>query len=526
MNWVLRRFQRQGDAGRDVPWGEASTSILSRIQEARRGADARPLVIEIEHDISNGAELRFAPGFRDALFDVPEGGRGIGARRLLSALSAAVKKPSSATFAHFYELTVETNTISIVDDLLERVAAAALDREAVAELARRIAVNAPDVPAVKLAIALLGVAGQPSDRELLLMLGRCDELTIYSVVALKGILGEAEEEIWTLAKNVEGWGRIRAVLHLEGTTRVDIKDWLLRDGHRNSIMPEEVAHFCAVNGGLIGALRSEEVDEDLLDHLGELFEALVTGGPAEDIRDLPDGPEAAILYLQKVRASTKFTFSRILAVGALQTLAVGQTEEGRPHIDWPADIRWQIRTGAAAYLSQPRWSALVAEQLEAAEEPAFWDACRVGELLGMDVWPARFERQQSGGADQWYFLMQTDSRDRAEQVLTLARKQLDLDKVASGPSLSLGLGADFADDGAVDFIVQDLGRFPELGWDFLRIGLTGRSVRLRNMTVRALANWGPAQWPIEATDLIRAAAAREPDVKLREEMRKLLTQSC
>lgn len=357
------------------------------------------------------------------------------------------------------------------------------------------------------------------------MLGRADELTIYAATAVKNLLGEAEEEIWTLAKNAEGWGRIQAVFHLEETTRVDIKDWLLREGHRNSIMPEEVAYFCAVNGGLIETLRSDEVDDDLLDSVGELFQALVAGGPAEDIRDFADGPEAAILYLQKVRASAKLTFPRFLAVSALHTLVVDRTEEGRPLVDWPADAQWQLRTDGADYLREPQWPALVTEELQAEEEHAFWDACRVGELLGMDIWPARFERQQTGRSDQWYFLMQTDSHDRIEQVLALARKQLDLGKVASGPSLSLGLGADFADDGAVDFIVQDLCRFPGLGWDFLRAGLTGRSVRLRNLTLRALTAWGPERWPGEASELLSAAAGREPDAELGEEMRKLLARS-
>ena len=356
------------------------------------------------------------------------------------------------------------------------------------------------------------------------MLGRADELTIYAAIALKNLLGEAEEEIWTLAKNAEGWGRIQAVFRLEGTTRADIKDWLLREGHRNSIMPEEVAYFCAVNGDLIALLRSDEVDDDLLDRISELFQALVAGGPAEDIRDLADGSEAAVLYLHKVRASAKLTFARFLAVRALQTLVDDRAGEGLPVVDWPVDAQWQVRTGAADYLRQPQWPALVTERLVAEEEQVFWEACRVGELLEMDVWPARFERQRGGKSDQWYFLMQTDSPDRVEQVLALAREQLDLGKVGSGPSLSLGLGAEFADDSAVDFIVQDLGRFPGFGWDFLRVGLTGRSVRLRNMTLRALAAWGPERWPREVSQLLSAAAAREPDAELRQEMLRLLTK--
>jgi hypothetical protein len=520
MDWTLNRFRSRTEPECRTPWDDASISVLTRIQDAVSGADS-PQSVEIEQ-VPSEEQIRFAPGLQDVLFGAPEAGRKIGARRLLSALSAAIKRPSSATLAHFYQLANEVDTVSIVDDFLKRTAAAGLDREAVAALAREIAAHAPDVPPVKLAISILGISGEDQDRELLLELGRADELTIYAAVALKNLLGEAEDEIWTLAKNVEGWGRIQAVLQLEGASRVEIKDWLLREGHRNIIMPEEVAYFCAVNGGLVDALRSEEVDDDLLDSIGDLFQALVAGGPAEDISDFADAPEAAVHYLQKVMASEKLTFARFLAVSALQALVDGQAGAGRRVEGWSLDAQWQVRTGAADYLKEARWLALVSEQLQSDDERVFWDASRVGELLHIDVWPARFERQRSGKSDQWYSLMQTESPKRVEQVLALAREQLDLAKVGSGPSLSLGLGADFADDHAVDFIVQDLGRFAGLGWDFLRVGLSGRSVRLRNMTLKALAAWSPERWPSELGQLLKAAAAREPDDELRQEMSRLL----
>jgi hypothetical protein len=44
--------------------------------------------------------------------------------------------------------------------------------------------------------------------------------------------------LWSLAKSVDGWGRIQSVERLKKTERDDIQDWLVRDGFRNQVMDE------------------------------------------------------------------------------------------------------------------------------------------------------------------------------------------------------------------------------------------------------------------------------------------------
>jgi hypothetical protein len=133
-----------------------------------------------------------------------------------------------------------------------------------------------------------------------------------------------------------------------------------------------------------------------------------------------------------------------------------------------------------------------------------------------------FERQRARRSSQWYFLMQTRDPARVDQVLELARELLDLDLVGSGPTVSLGLGLEYEDDSALDFILQDLKRFPGKGWDLIRIGLRGRSIRLRNMALNALNAWERDAWPSDARETLRAAKEREPDDKVRARMSQLL----
>jgi hypothetical protein len=519
-------FGRAGHAagtGAELPWNPDEPPLLDRIQAAIARDPQGPA--ELEREPAGEDELRFAPGMLDSVMGGGgEDARAPSVRTLLRAFGAAVRRPGGATFAAFYRLAGEAEVIEVVDGFLEAASAAGLDPAGAAAVARRIAREGRDENAVKLAAALLGLFGSPEDRDLLMTLGRYEELTVYAALALGGVSPDPQEDIWQLARTTFGWGRIRSLYLLAGTERSDIREWLLLEGHRNGILAEEVAWFCAVHGDLIGALREPELEEERLDRLAELMRALARGGPAEDLRDYDDGAEASLLFLEHLRRSERLGLERLFAVDALRAFVEhGTARDGAA--EWPAETRWQVRTGAGEYLGRGAWHELIAAGLSADESRAFWDAAAAGDLLGIDVWPARLERQRRSrapGDDQWYHLMQTDSRDRIEQVLALARERIDLAKVGSGPQARFGLGLEYEDDTAVDFIVQDLGRFPGSGWDFLRTGLNGRTGRLRNMTLRALEQWGRASWPPDAEALIRAAAEREPEPDLREAMGRLL----
>ncbi len=71
----------------------------------------------------------------------------------------------------------------------------------------------------------------------------------------------AEEAIFDLAPQVEGWGRIHAILRLKNTDTPDIRAWMVRGGA--SIEPwltEEIAHVAANTGRPREAVTGE-IDE-------------------------------------------------------------------------------------------------------------------------------------------------------------------------------------------------------------------------------------------------------------------------
>jgi len=437
----------------------------------------------------------------------------ITARSLTSALGALIRRPSQSSLTHLYSLICDESAISIVDDFLRAVQMSRLRKGDIATVARYFATNSTDLNSVKLMVALLGISSGPADANLVQDLGLYEELTLYSAVTLSRIMPEPDDAIWNLAKHTFGWGRIQAIRRLRGPLSAEIRNWLLTEGYRNGVMVEEIAFHCAVEGRLLDELEKDDPPEVLLDGAGELLSALAVGGPAEDMDDYSDGAGAARRFMELVgeRASNKL--ERYLQVKAILDF-VSDVEADwatRAQRGWSAEIRWIVRTGASTFLARPSWRELAEAALQSDDRGTFWSATIVARSLGIDTWPHHLRRQRDIRSGEWYFLMQTDDLSRITQVIDLAIEQLDLKKVGSGPTTSLGLGPDFEDDSAVDFILQDLRRFPGVGWPILEVGLRARTVRARNMAHRALEAWDRATWPTSALPALRAALDKEPD---------------
>jgi hypothetical protein len=113
--------------------------------------------------------------------------------------------------------------------------------------------------------------------------------------------------------------------------------------------------------------------------------------------------------------------------------------------------------------------------------------------------------------------MQTADPGRIDRVLALAESAIPLDQIATGPGTELGLG-----HSALDFIMQELGRFPGKGWALVRAALQSPVIRNRGMAIKVLAEWRRASWPAEAHDHVAEAAKREADAELKLGLERLL----
>ena len=172
--------------------------------------------------------------------------------------------------------TIEAS--SIVDPLLDRLRASQISAQELETLGRNLAKTSSYRSAVKIGIAMLGTVATRRNRDLITMLGRHDEFTLYSAVALSNTEADPEGALWELAKLVGGWGRIHLVERLRTTTRPEIQEWILRGGFRNSVMDEYLAYIAATTGGLTRALDVDDPDDELLNAACDIVRALIQGG--------------------------------------------------------------------------------------------------------------------------------------------------------------------------------------------------------------------------------------------------------
>ena len=306
-NWLSSLLSSRGTndlSGHNLPWLDGK-SIYDHIADhidpqtgklTQKGQD----LPDKERRFS-GTQFRWIPGAMDGVFShhlTPEETDRIAKQVSKYVLEIATNNSNKAKVA-LYRILLKDEILSFIDNALEDIGSVV--RQSTSNLHSFtvfLAKTAPDRGPVKFAIALLGIIKDPRDVDLVMHLGLHEEFTLYTAVALSNILADPENQLWSLAKRVDGWGRIHVVERLTTTSSKEIKNWLLRDGYRNSVTYEYLAYACAVGGGLRDALFKPEVDDELLLSAGEIIDALLTGSVAKDIHDYTDAADVILRYLE------------------------------------------------------------------------------------------------------------------------------------------------------------------------------------------------------------------------------------
>ena len=535
MGWLSRLFGGKGDEGDheppSMPW-DRRPSILEHVRShvatdgpgMAEGGDTLP----DEERIAEGSKIRWAAGAMDGVATHHMGaGEDVEAVRSTVGLVVAFsRQPTAANKAALYRHVVTGHVVSIIDPVIEAlVNEGDIGHDRLYELARSFVTEAPDRGPVKLGIALLGLFRQPDDLELFQTLGRHDEFTLFCAVAIGNASEDHDEALWTLARNVTGWGRIHVVERLALTTDPAIKDWLLREGFRNSVMYEYLAGTCAKAGGLLAALSEDRVDRELLTGAGEIIQALIAGGPAGGIDDYEDARPVIESYLGHMATSAE-TVSDFLHIHAIKGFLDEDVSLWATRYDagWSAECRDRLRSECESILGRPEWADRVRSGLGSGDELVFDQADRAARALGIDTWDLHWRRLRQKPTDpgRWYHVMALCDEARIGEAVEFAEANLDLAGIATGAADELGLGRGFEQHSCLGYVFQELRRFPEKGGALIEAGFKSPVVRNRNMAAAALAGWPRGRWPCGLARSLGRAAECEPDEGVREWMQKVL----
>ncbi|WP_312687508.1 hypothetical protein [Kosakonia sp.] len=538
--WLAKLFGKHApaqpnttDGAFPIPWESHRQSLYRFLLPYAQKAGPLPESAQtLPDDDRLQGELRWVAGGMDGAFGHHGGGGNAEetAEQLVSALIAATEQPTPGNLQQLYALLTGHSPIDYIDSLMEKLPqTASLSPQKVHDLMQWLAQESPDRNPVKCAIALLAFFPSEENRARVTTLGLHEEFTLFTAVALHNMLPANlhEDALVTLAKRVQGWGRIQLIERLPEVVSPATRGWLLREGYDNAVMQEYTAWDCATKGQLLAALMQGQPDTALLAGAGDILSALINGGPARDIADYADGAQACYHWLARVRQSPEDDLRHLLNVDAIGYFVNDDEKEWEPllALGWNEDLRQRIRDDVQAIFAQPKWRQRVERNLANRDAPDFYITLRAAKLFGIDTWPVVFDRQAADAQENnWYDLMQSRFPARIEQVLGLAESQLDLAAIASGPDMQTGVGPHYQQHGMLDFILQELDRFPGIGWRFIETGLRSPVIRNRHMALTALESWPPHSLPDGAHSLLETACQQEPDEQIRARLVQALAQ--
>jgi len=250
---------------------------------------------------------KFAPGAMDGILIYHTENLGTGgvpkdetAEKIVDLLKQYFKSENHQFINEIESILADESAISLVDLILSRLSAQQKDIDANSMVANTLNLleTSHDCELVKIGIALLGLfdfGGNEEIIEFIKTFAAYDEFTLYVVVAASGWTN-GNVIIFEIVKKVNGWGKVHAVERLEPEND-EIRDWILREGCLNGVLPAYLGLTCAEKGDLISALRQETLDDELFDGVSIIIEALLDEGPVAGISAYDHAAEALKLYL-------------------------------------------------------------------------------------------------------------------------------------------------------------------------------------------------------------------------------------
>jgi hypothetical protein len=447
--------------------------------------------------------------------------------RILRSIRNLLGHASGTNLKNLYVAVCKSALLGYVDPLLAGLAREFGDGKGpLAAIGRVFVLEAPRREAVKFGIAVLGIAGNQTDLDTLRSVGRSDEFTLFTAVAIQNLSVDPDRELLELAKTVEGWGRIHLVERLAKTENFEIRSWLLREGFRNAVMNEYLACICARAGKLHEALRANPQDQALVTSATDIISAMINGGPAEDIDAYEHAAEAIEAYLDAVWPQPGNSPKRFILLDRIRKwLNCDDGWEERTQCGWNPASRERCLLMLQQILGSENWKSSALLGLESSDDGEFYWANLAARRLGVDTWHILFAKVTLDpiGSRYWYELTEATGDSRVDRLIEFAERAIPLDRIATGPADEMGLGEGFEAHSTLDWMLQLLDRFPGKGWPLIRAGLQSPVVRNRNWSLRVFKNWSRQDWPSDARVILQTAVEREPDEDLKKDLQTCLS---
>lgn len=448
------------------------------------------------------------------------------------AIKQTLLVPDKRHLAHFYTVICQDKLapISYLPHLIHKIEkdTSVKNSPIYFQVILWILYNSPDKNPVKIALALLVHFRDKQSQRLLFLFALHPEFTLYTLRALQQRLAHNDIEtlFFSLGKRTKDWGRIQFIEYLPSLLTIDNRYWLLTQGYKNNVMVEYVAYDCATKGHLVEMLAQTPCDLVLLMGCSDILRALLNGGPAKDIYDYKQGPQACLLFISQVDEIQPQALKLLYCVCEIADFIQNSGEDwiSLGELGWSDYFQQQIMAITQRIVKKPQWLELIIEGLRSPSRTLNYQASLVAKSLRFDIWELLFSLQkEKAHADWWHQLMQTDSTHKVEKVVKLAEQQMALTQSKSTDAQLIPHYPEYQPHHAVEYIMQDLGRFPGVGWSLIKRQLQSRVLRDRNMALNVLSAWPDALWTHELDEALTQALAIETDNHVHQRIRLFLS---
>lgn len=475
-------------------------------------------------------KIRFAPGLMDAMLgadDSDDSKKRIG--ELTKHLKRVASKGDKISEQEFYRLITENEgVIGIIDDFLQEVVNNSLPIEPyLFNFAKDLATKTDKKNALKFGIAILGLCQNKSVLNDIKILGLHDEFTVYSSIAIANLSDNAENDLWELAKKVDGWGKIQLVDRLSRPDLSEpIKNWLIYDGYKNSIMYEYLAYTCAINGELHKKLETDEITHELFKSASDIIEALIAiGGPAEDITTYPFASQVIQDFIRhaKNQGTDISGFNALHKIKDFLTELQNDIGEQKEN-GWNQDIISNCIIEIVEILNSRDWKVAVYEGLKSNDNVMYWNAKQAAEKLGINLWETVWAKLQEKPLDSssWYDVTHYSKIEHSDLIISFALNHLPFEELGTGAKDSNGFGENYNKHASLEYATTFLENHPKMGEKIIQTALRSPVTRNRNMAIKVLVKWKKENWLPEIEREIRHLSEVEPNKDTKENIERLL----
>ena len=393
-DWIKNIFKGQEPA-EIIDW-ETNDSILEFLKmnidaDGSLKESAQTLPDEKKAD----DEIKFAPGLTDAMFGTDDSNESkTRIRELVKLITKIAKNGDEQSKSDFYrEITENESVIGIIDQFLEKLVQSSIPVEPyLFSFSHKLATRTKNRNAVKFGIAILGLCQNKKPIEDIKVLGLHDEFTVFSTVALSNLSDNLINDLWQLAKHVEGWGKIQLVDRLaKMDLPEDIRDWLVMKGYKNSIMYEYLALTCAINGNLNQKLSKESVDQDLFDSAGEIIVALMDEGPAEGMSGYDEAEETIQNYIRHAKLRP-LKIADFITLHRIKDYLEESPEENEILKSWDHNELSNSLIDINEVLNSKDWTSEINRALYSSDNVEFWNGKKAAQKLNIDISDTLWER--------------------------------------------------------------------------------------------------------------------------------------